>query len=84
MVPGNEAIALSTSRRGRTEAGGANIPDREHALVARHYNPLDAIYDALRLETRGETSVWVPLERLQVRLSRIGMSSAMLQEGIEN
>jgi len=80
-APGSEAIAPSAGRRGETETGGVNIPDREHALVARHSNPLDAIYDALRLETRSETSAWVPLERLQVRLSRVGMSNAMLPPG---
>ena len=66
---------MADTRNGaHDDADAATVPPqvpqisaKEHEMLARHYNPLDAIYDALRLETRMDSAAWVSIERLQGR-----------------
>jgi hypothetical protein len=53
-------------------------------MRTRHWNPLDANFDGLRLGTRSDYGALVPIERLLARLAATGMGSDMLQEGVEN
>ncbi len=53
-------------------------------MLTRHRNPLDAIYDALRLETKHDVRACIHFNVLAHRLRNLPLSREAIQEGIEN
>jgi len=71
------------------EGGGQGIPrvertEAEIQFVARHRNPLDAIYDALRLETRADVRARVRFDAVVQRMDGLPLAREAILEGIEN
>ena len=72
------------------EAGGGDgggqrrITVADAARLQRHRNPLDAIAEAIRVESRGRGPQQVRVERVLARIVGLGLSANALQEGIEN
>ncbi|MFM7989727.1 MAG: hypothetical protein ACKPKO_61480, partial [Candidatus Fonsibacter sp.] len=53
----------------------------ETRLLLRHRNPLDVVFDSLRLETRADIKEWIPFPQLMQRVHAAGLTPQMLQKG---